>query len=127
MNENANVKTNKASIVKNVLFLAIYTLLMIGATASMLESSGILRTIPFVFILPAAATLFYNKKRLTCALVFVFVLFFALIETGSEKTAFGANCRRKSMGKQKITRFCPKRPFRNDLTCALIKIRINLL
>ena len=88
MNENANVKTNKASIVKNVLFLAIYTLLMIGATASMLESSGILRTIPFVFILPAAATLFYNKKRLTCALVFVFVLFFALIETGSEKTAF---------------------------------------
>ena len=72
MNENANVKTNKASIVKNVLFLAIYTLLMIGATASMLESSGILRTIPFVFILPAAATLFYNKKT---AIVFAIFLF----------------------------------------------------
>jgi len=88
MNENANVKTNKALIVKNLLFLAVYTLLMIGATASMLESSGILRTIPFVFILPAAATLFYNKKRLTCALVFAFVLFFTLIEAGSEKVAF---------------------------------------
>lgn len=74
---------SKTAIIKNILFIAVYTVLMIGATASMLESSGILRSLPLVFLLPAVATVFYNKKRLTAALTFVFVLFFILIEKGS--------------------------------------------
>ncbi len=79
--------TKKLSFIKTVLFLAVYILLMIGATASLLESSGILRTFPLVFLLPATATLFYNKKRLTTVLTFVLVLFFILIEAGSVKIA----------------------------------------
>ncbi len=79
--------TKKLSYIKAVLFLAVYIILMIGATASMLESGGILRTFPLVFLLPALATLFYNKKRLTAALTFVLVLFLILIEAGSVKIA----------------------------------------
>lgn len=79
--------TKKISFIKQVLFLTIYILLMIGATASMLESAGIFRTFPLVFVLPAVATLFYNKKRLTAAVAFVLVLFFILIESGSVSVA----------------------------------------
>ena len=77
----------KKSYVKSILFLAIYIILLIGATASMLESSGIFRTLPLIFILPGIACIFYNKKRLTAILCFVLVLFFSLVESGSVKRA----------------------------------------
>ena len=77
----------KKTYVKYVVFLAIYILLLIGATASMLESSGIFRTLPLIFILPAVASIFYNKKRLTALLCFGLVLLFLLVESGSVKYA----------------------------------------
>ena len=80
-------QNTKKSYVKTILFLALYIILMIGATASMLESSGIFATLPLILILPAVATIFYNKKRLTAILCFALVLVFRLLESGNSKNA----------------------------------------
>lgn len=67
--------------IKKPLFFAAYILLVVFASYTASKGAGFLRSLPFAVILPAAATLFYNKKLLTTGLVFVCSLVFLLVET----------------------------------------------
>ncbi len=79
MNQKIETKTN---LLKTVLFLLIYAALLTAATVLGSSFGGILRTLPLIFILPVVSTLFYNKKRMTIAVSFVFVFVFCLVDKG---------------------------------------------
>lgn len=59
---------NKA---KKAVSIIIYAVIIVVAAITVTETGGFFRTLPFVFVLPAVATLFYNKRLLTALLVFV--------------------------------------------------------
>ncbi|MBR5527887.1 MAG: hypothetical protein IKV97_02700 [Clostridia bacterium] len=66
--------------IKNTINYVIYILLVALSVMAMTESRGILRTFPFVLILPAVATFFVNKKLVTIFLCFATTLFLCFSE-----------------------------------------------
>jgi len=81
----------KNKIFKNIFPYAAYAILVALSTVFTTESAGILRTIPFVLVLPALATFFINKKLITVFLCFAIALCFGAVERYSvAQTVFNA-------------------------------------
>ncbi len=59
----------------------IYAFIIFIATFTLTEQRGFFRTLPFILILPAVATFFYNKKLLTVILCGILAMFFGLVDS----------------------------------------------
>ncbi len=83
MNEQIKKLVNKftASPHYKYVRVLIYAIIIFIATFTLSEQRGFFRTLPFVLVLPAVATLFYNKRTLTVILCGVLAMFFGLVDT----------------------------------------------
>ena len=79
-----NYKRLKES--KSVRFVCYITILIVSQFF-FTQSGGIMLTVPLCAVLPAVATLFYNKRRLTVVTCALLSLFFNLISTNDFETA----------------------------------------
>ena len=56
--------------IKNAALFLIYAFIIVLCAVTVSDMGGFFRTLPFVFVLPAAATFLYNRKTLTVILTF---------------------------------------------------------
>lgn len=71
------------------LLILLYAALLAASGYSVTKGAGILRTLPLVLLLPAAATFFYPKKTLAACAVFAVTLLFAVVESDDIPGALG--------------------------------------